>query len=107
MSSRDRNRLCEFMRDGGDQFSHRADPARMGKIGLELFGTFAVFNVRCCATPFHNLPALVSHRHGAYQEPAIDSVRSAAQPGFIIQRFASLLGLVPSLGEAVEIIRMN
>jgi hypothetical protein len=33
------------MRDGVDLFSHRADPARMGKIGLELFGTFAVFNV--------------------------------------------------------------
>ena len=103
MGGCNRNGLCEFVRDGGNQFSHRADPARMDKIGLVLFGSFAVFNIRCRTTPLHNLPTLVPHRHGAYQEPAIDSVRSAPQPGFTIQRLASrleeplrMIGLCPA-----------
>jgi len=41
----DRDGLCEFVRDGGNQFSHCADPVRMGKIRLEPFGLLAVFNV--------------------------------------------------------------
>src|SRR5271170_1267320 len=106
MSGCDGKRLCEFMRDGGNQFSHRADPARMGKTGLELFGMFAIFNVCCRATPFHNLPALIAQGHSAYQEPAEGSVRSAAQPRFIIQRLASRLGRAPPPGDAVEIIRV-
>ena len=45
MSSSDLNGLGEFVRDGGKHFSHRANPARMGKIGEELFGLFAVLNI--------------------------------------------------------------
>jgi hypothetical protein len=74
MNGSDLNGLCEFVRNGGNQFSHRADPGRVGKIRLRLFGMFAVFNVRCRATPFRNRSALVPHWHGAYQDPAIDSV---------------------------------
>ena len=59
MSGCDLNGLCEFVRDGGNQFSHRADPARMCKIGLELFGTFAIFNVGRRTIPFHDLSSLV------------------------------------------------
>ena len=60
----------------------------MSKICLELFGTFAVFNVGRRTTPFHDLSSLVPQRHGADQEPAILSV-DAAQARFIIQRFAT------------------
>src|SRR3984957_12306630 len=107
MSGCDSNGLCKFVGDGGNQFSHRADSARMSKISLELFGTFAALNVRCRATPFHNLPALVPHRDGAYQEPAIDSIRSPTQPRFIIQRCASRLRLPPSSCPAIEVVGVN
>jgi hypothetical protein len=50
------------MREGSNQFSHRADPARMGEIGLELFGTFAVFNVRLVAVPLADLASPIQQR---------------------------------------------
>ena len=52
MSGSDLNWLCEFVRDGSYHFSHRADPACMGEIGLELLGALAVFNV-VVATAHH------------------------------------------------------
>ena len=39
---------------GTDQFSQRADLARMGKDPLEPFGTFPVFDVRQGSVPFNN-----------------------------------------------------
>jgi hypothetical protein len=76
MSGCDRNGLCEFMRDGGDHFSHRADPVRMGKIGLELFGLFAVFDVGPGHKPKRNLSLLIVQRIVTDQKPAIRSVVS-------------------------------
>ena len=69
-----RDGLCEIVRDGGDQFSHRADPARMGKIRPELFSIFAIFNVVPHCTPLHDLASVIAQRPGARLEPAIDSV---------------------------------
>jgi hypothetical protein len=39
--------VCDFMRDRGAQFSHRADPAHMGRVRPEPFSIFATltFNI--------------------------------------------------------------
>ena len=60
-------RLVDFMRDGGGQFAHHADPVDVREIRLELaqplalfFGTLAIFDVREKSVPPDDLSVLIA-----------------------------------------------
>src|SRR5205823_13570902 len=107
MTGCDLKGLCEFVRDGGNHFSHRADPARMGKICLELFGMFAVFNVREGSVPFNNGSMLVPMWDTTHQKPPIFPVSGATEPRLIFEKLSGCNGDAPPLGMAHEILGMD
>src|ERR1700733_3500896 len=106
MSGCDRDGLCEFMRNGGDQLSHCADPAGMGKIRPELFGTFAILNVGRRTVPFHDLSSLVSQWHGAAQKPSILPV-GAADAHLLLERLTTCTACTQSSCNSILIFGMN
>jgi len=70
-----REGLCEFVRDGGDQFSHHAHPMDMCQIGLELsqslallFCPLAILNVREGSVPFNNVSMLIPKWYTTHQK---------------------------------------
>src|SRR5271157_5617971 len=108
-----RQRLVDFMRDRGGQFSHHAHPVDVRKFFLELsqllallFGTFAVFNIGCHAASPHYLPALVTQAGEARLEPAILAVGAATQPHLILHRLAPGRQPLPLIDNHLEIVGM-
>src|SRR5579862_10053779 len=98
MSGRDGERLRKFMRDGGDQFAHRADSARVGKFGLELFGTSAIFNVGKGSVPFNNLSMGVPKRDTPHKKPPIFPIGRTAEPRLVFERLSGCNGTAPLFG---------
>src|SRR5271166_5863386 len=103
-------RLVDFVRDGGYQFSHGHHSCDMREVRLRLapcfFGLFAIFNVDHDSIPLENTSSLVPHWHGTHQEPVICPV-GAMEPRFILQRLADGHRHPPFLENPLEVIRMN
>ena len=99
---------CEFVRDGGDQFSHRADPARMSKIRPELFSIFAIFNnVREGSVPSNNGSMLVPKWYTAHQKPPIFPVSGETEPRLVFENLSGCNRDAPLLVMAHKILVMD
>src|SRR5208337_3233383 len=73
-------RLVDFVRDGGYQFSHGHHSGDMREIRLRLaqgfFGPLSLLDVGARAVPPQDAPLLIPQRIVSDQEPAIPSVFS-------------------------------
>src|SRR5258708_4555054 len=78
----------------------------MGKIGLQLFGAFAILNVGRRTVPFLDLSSLVPQRHGAAQKPPILPV-DAADAHLLLERFTTGKACAQSSYNSIPIFGMN
>ena len=95
-----------FRPDGGNQFSHRADPIGVCKFCLQLFRTFGILNVGSRTVPFHDLSSLVPQRNGATQKPPILPV-GAADAHLLLERLTTGKACAQSSYNSIPIFRMN